>query len=325
MINTQTLLDKCKHRKHTIYCSDCSNSHHRKESTDTREFTPRLGQGELPTLDTTITESDFHEGVNIWNSLMSDYDGMLYAKVEGERDHLYATTLSDQWRYFANSQRYRNKEGLTIATNSRRWIALRDGFVDACLPISDTLANSMMDREITLHRWLKDYAKQLKYIHCAQWMLGSGGFNTISTSSIVSLESTLRKQYDYLINFAEDMIERNRDNRNQPVEHISLYTPKPMQRKGLVNRSQLYVESTRASGERGRATSYRTLAERLPAYPADGSTICQARCKCHWRFNNRTGDLSYFLAYWRLNPFAKHCATCITYSFLWSPLRVYRF
>ena len=168
--------------------------------------------------------------------------------------------------------------------------------------------------------------------HLALWMFGSGGYNTMDSTSLVVLVDTLRVQFDYLTSFGQAILQGNRPEAPSGVfpfgkqrQHISLYTPRSLQRQGVINRSTLYVESGTASGERGKVVSYRRFTDELPQYPGDGSQICRTRCRCHWRFNFNTSDASFYHAFWRLNARAKHCTTCLGNVVRWNPITILRF
>ena len=91
-----------------------------------------------------------------------------------------------------------------------------------------------MDREITLHEWLRRMAVIIRDTHLAMYMLGAGGYNAIDQTAVITLESTLREQFDYLRSFAGEILSLNRGRVRQ---HVSLYTPEPIRRAGR-NQSQ---------------------------------------------------------------------------------------
>ena len=94
----------------------------------------------------------------------------------------------------------------------------------------------MFERTITLHEWLRRMALVVRDTHLALWLFGS--YNTMDTSSIVTLGNTLRFQYEYLTAFGQAILAGNRPEAVSGVfpfgrqrQHISLYTPRTLQRQ----------------------------------------------------------------------------------------------
>ena len=298
-----------------------------------RNFTPRLASGGLPVLAgyAELESSGFQSAIDRWDSVMSEYKRILYARVVGERESLFGVIIKGDWRFYARTSFYRNRDtGEQI--RDREWVRIRDDFTDALYPDVIDACESMFERAITLHEWLRRMAVIVRDTHLALWLWGSGGYNTMDSTSLVVLADTLRVQFDYLTSFGQAILAGNRPEAPSGVfpfgkqrQHISLYTPRSMQRQGVVNRSTLYVEAGTASGERGKVVSYRRFTDELPQYPGDGNQICRTRCRCHWRFNFDTSDRSFYHAFWRLNARAKHCTTCVGNAVRWSPITILRF
>ena len=298
-----------------------------------RQFTPRLGSGGLPDLHTLVElePPSLQSAIVRWDRVMPGYAKILYARVIGERESLFDVIVRGDWKFMARTSHYQNRvTGERV--KDREWVRLRDDFTDAMYPEVIRECELMFDREITLHEWLRRIAVAVRDTHLALWLFGSGGYNTLDSTSLVVLGDTLRIQYDFLQAFGQAILSGNRPDAPSGVfpfgrqrQHISMYTPRSLQRQGVINRTTLYVESGTASGERGKVVSYRRLTDELPAYPGDGSQICQMRCRCHWRFNFASPDPGYYHAFWRLNALAKHCPTCLSNAAAWSPLTVVRF
>lgn len=56
----------------------------------------------------------------------------------------------------------------------------------------------------------------------------------------------------------------------------------------------------------------------LPAYPADGSTLCGTNDLCLWTFNKVDGGWDCF---WVLRA-DEHCPTCLRRAVAWNPLQI---
>ena len=296
---------------------------------DNRNFTPRLGQGDLPDLFdyAVIDASDFQRAMQVWDARMPGYDNLLSCEFVGDRQGLYSSIVEGDWRWLERSHRYRNRKDSTVI-NDGKWVELRDDFTDAMHSPTTLVTNEMMDRDITLHEWARRMAVLIRDSHLALFMFGCGGYNGISQDGVISIETALRGQYDFLRSFAQQIIDKNRGGDRQEDETGAFAVLRPFLRGGIINRSILYIESATGSAERGRATTYGKMTEELPAYPGDGSTICMTRCRCHWRFNfsPEGGGGSVIHAFWRLRARdRRNCFTCLQRARDWNPYRVLTF
>lgn len=94
----------------------------------------------------------------------------------------------------------------------------------------------------------------------------------------------------------------------------------PLHEAQIAARSRMYVSSAREAFERGKRRA--AGAPELPAYPADGSTICKSRCQCGWQLEevkDADGNTIAWNAYWRLSP-VESCETCLGRGATWNPL-----
>ena len=291
-----------------------------------RNFMPRLGQGDLPTLAdaSQLTRVSFLRAGETWNIRMPGYHGMLFSLVRDPiAEGIFVPILdeNDGWYWLANVQRYRNMKTGDVV-NDRKFVQLRDRFTDAQNLHVTAISTQMAQREITLHEWVRQMGVAIKHAHLAMWMLGSGGYNTIGNEMVDSLTDTLRTQYSYFHSFAQEILKENRPDANRQ----SLQTRAPVTMRGLINRAIMYVESSTASAERGRFVTYQAFPYQLPAYPGDGSMICLTNCRCHWRIRLIPGEDSFFHAFWRLKRRdRRNCETCIQYAEQWNPFTVLRF
>ena len=76
------------------------------------------------------------------------------------------------------------------------------------------------------------------------------------------------------------------------------------------------METATAAHEKGKAASFDIV---LPEYPADGSQICKARCRCRWEIDEKKDTIE---AFWLLNVAAKHCDTCLSNAARWAPYTI---
>jgi len=265
-----------------------------------------------------FTDAEIADASDTWDELMPDYAGLLDADYIPEDDGaksagVYRVGAGTQrfgnvltygarrplaegenpWEYDAGSRRYRDKRtGRWLSHN--RMIAMRDDYVAAYETRVAGLAERVMSGDMTLQQWERGMRTELKSLHIGQYELGRGGRKAMTQSDWGRLGAEMRKQYGYLNGFASE---------------VATGSLSPAQ---VATRSQLYVEASTASYERGRAAAHRLV---LPAYPGDGSTQCRVNCKCHWRI---TEDQTKWDCYWTLGQ-AEHCEDCVTRSQTWAP------
>ena len=132
----------------------------------------------------------------------------------------------------------------------------------------------------------------------AQYLLGRGGKNTITAGDLTNINSLIKNQFSFFQKFAEEI-------RNGELTGAK-----------ILQRVRMYGEAATNGYEQAKATSHGIT---LPEYPGDGQQICLSNCRCHWRLED---DGDFVDAYWVMNPFAEHCATCLSNSQKWNPLRV---
>lgn len=140
---------------------------------------------------------------------------------------------------------------------------------------------------------------QIKDEYLRQYILGRGGRNNMTQRDWGIVGRQLRDQYAFLDNLT-----------NQIASGV--YEDNVA---GLHNRLNLYIESAQQAYSTAQ-TEDRGI-PRLSQVPADGQTICMTRCKCTLEFVRTVLGWHIF---WRLNPSAAHCTSCLSLAAAWSPL-----
>ena len=191
-----------------------------------RNFRPRVGQGDLPELATyaVLAAKHFRSAVELWNARMPGYENLLLARFIGDppRGQTIFDSIEDgDWSWLQRSRRYRNRETQQTIPH-RKYLDLRDGFTDSLYSDVDAIGTELVEREITVHEYLRRMAKLIRNAHLGAWMLGGGGYNADTPSDVISLEQTLRVQYDYLLDFGRDIIEGNRPDLRQEQLQLNL-------------------------------------------------------------------------------------------------------
>ena len=146
--------------------------------TDERDFTPRLGHGDLPDLSdyAVVSGAHFQRAMELWDMEMPDYENLLSCELVSDREGIYTPIVEGDWRWLERSHRYRNRKTGEVV-NDGKWVEIRDDFTDAMHRPVIRLTEQMTDREITLHGWLRQMAATIRDTHLAMFMLGCGGYN----------------------------------------------------------------------------------------------------------------------------------------------------
>lgn len=142
------------------------------------------------------------------------------------------------------------------------------------------------------------FKQELKYSWLQQGILGKGGRDQMDFSDWGYIGRQLRDEYELIDGFVVTL-----DNLSEAQ---------------IRARAANYFRASRAAFERGYVRSFGI--PDLPAYPADGSSICMNGDGCRWIIIEREGA-GNFDCYWTLGA-TEHCPTCIDRAIEWSPLEV---
>ena len=245
-----------------------------------------------------VTSVILASAIEVFESEFKDYKNLLNARVTGmTMTDAIDTVRKGDWTWNQLTKRYHNiKTKITI--NQMAKLELRNDFIDVQRGSFDDLVDDLGQARISVQEWVLEMRKRVRNINAAQYMLAKGGRNAMFSEDIDALTDIILNQYKYLQQFGED-VRRGK---------LSL--------KQIKARSELYMESSTAAHERGKAASFGI---ELPEYPGDGNQICKARCRCRWKINDSGNNTK---AYWTLNPAAQHCKSCLRNAEKWAPYTI---
>ena len=207
-------------------------------------------------------------------------------------------TPRKEFQWNAKRKKYTYKES-GRALSVQRINQLRDEYIKEQLSWAEGLAQQVSSGQISAEAWESEMAQRLKKSASAEYMLGRGGINAMTSDDMKNIETVLRGQYTYLQGFAEEL--------------------PGLSEAQIRARSQLYFESTRQMHERGKASGWEVEGY-LPCFPGDGDTRCKSNCKCSWEFEENRSET---LCYYRLNS-GEHCEDCADRSVLYNPFVITR-
>lgn len=280
------------------------------------KFTPRGHNKQLPSdSDVVIDEKVIDDAIEFFESLieeevneqereeLKELFGILLSRPVGENNTEEQPLYQDyhtNWEYDQESKEYRNKEIGEILTSTETDL-LQLKFMDLFILSLITDTTSMILAEIAIQTWFERVGIKLIRGMSSHYMFGRGGKNLLTTYSIENIKLILQNNKTYLKKFAEEILTGN------------------LSGAQILQRIQMYGEAVTEGYERAKAHSYNV---EMPEYPADGMQNCLSKCRCRWILEDDPNDPDYVLGYWKVNPKAEHCKTCLFNQREWNPIRM---
>ena len=279
-------------------CYECENLEPDGERAAT--ISPDGSEDPLPVVPANfeVTAVFLESAIEAFEEELPDYKNLLNARVTGmTQTDAIGTVKKGDWIWNQLTKRYRNsKTKKTVTSNTI--LQLRDDFLDLKRGTFSTLTDDLINSRITVQEWLLDMRKRVRDVNNAEYMLARGGRNAMYQTDLDALSDIIATQFDYLQQFGEDV------------------RAGKLSASQITARSEMYIESATAAHEKGKAASFDI---ELPEYPADGSQICRARCRCRWEIEDKGDSIE---AFWRMNIAAKHCDSCLANAAKWAPYTI---
>ena len=275
-------------KKHLL-CSCCGHKHFHVHVHQKVLITPDGALDPIPDIGTVaVSATTLDNAIEVFNEIFDEYEDMLTASVLNMSvTDVLDTIEGSDWQWNQNTHRYRNTATNTIITENTL-IGLRDTMIDSWRERVQGLADDLIEGKLTVQEWTLQMRREVSYIFSDEYMLAKGGRNAMFQADLDAIEDMLRTQYAFLQEFAEDV------------------RTGTLSKAQIAARSELYLDSSTQSHERGKAARHGLV---LPYYPGDGSQICGARCRCRWDIDETDDE---FLCTWLLNAAKKHCDTCLS-------------
>lgn len=241
-----------------------------------------------------LTSENFEQAAALWNENLDDtYEDLLLAQVTDVQQSDVLDAADSDWEWSLADESFET-EGTTLTKEQQ--IELRDLFTDVVKPIIAQISDGLEDGRKSVQQWLLEMRNAVRDVHLAQFLFGKGGINTVIQEDIDRVNERVKDQWLYLQDFARAIV----------AGSLSI--------RQIRARAANYGESSTRNFSEGRARAYNLV---LPNYPADGTTECLIRCRCHWRLE-KVDDETYN-AFWTLDPLAQHCPTCLRYAATYDP------
>jgi hypothetical protein len=156
-----------------------------------------------------------------------------------------------------------------------------------------TLGDLLINRKISLAAWQEETAYALKSLHIRQAILARGGADKMVANDYLQVARTLKEEYGYLRNFAQDITE-GQVSKAQFQSRLSLYAQKSRVSWELANK-QNFVNNNYTIMERLLGATDRHCSDCLRYAAAGPQPIgwlpmptqgckCKASCQCTVRY-----------------------------------------
>ena len=298
--NWKLATDSLETDKHFCWDLDCPQCGIDPEGERAATISPDGSEQPLPAVpsDFEVTAVFLESAIESFEDALPDYKNMLNAKVTGmTQTDAIDTVKKGDWVWNQLTKRYRNsKTKKTVSANTV--LQLRDDLIDLKRDTFSDLTDDLINSRITVQEWVHDMRKRIRDVNNAQYMLARGGRNAMFQTDLDALSEIIKDQFGYLQQFGEE-IRAGKLSASQ-----------------ITARSELYMETSTRAHEQAKAASFDI---ELPEYPADGSQICKARCRCRWEIVEKKDTIE---AFWLLNVAAKHCDSCLSNAAKWAPYTI---
>ena len=277
-------------------CSCCGNKHLNVHIQRKVAITPDGALDPIPAIPAvTVSAQTLDTAIETFDELFSEYENLLRATVINmSASDVLETVTEGDWQWNQTTHRYRNIETNRILTENTL-IGLRDEMIDTWRVRVQDLADALGEGRLTVQEWTLQMRREVSHVFSDEYLLAKGGRNALFQADLDAIEDMLTTQFGFLQNFAEEV------------------KAGELSKAQIAARSELYLDSGTQAHERGKASRYGIT---LPTYPADGSQICRARCRCRWDIDETDDE---FLATWLVNAAARHCETCLTNAATYKP------
>lgn len=194
--------------------------------------------------------------------------------------------LTAQYNYDNSAQRWRNSSDGRFVSHGSVVDEMRV-HQQATHSTLEALTNQLYNGQINLSRWQIAVASELKDAHLAQAIFGAGGRANMGFAEFGRVGQTLREQYAFLNNFAQQIAD-GKVSLNQALARINMY--------GNAIQQSYWAEYAQANKEKkfkyvlhpaehcdtcvARAAGNPYTFDNLQGYPGDGSTKCKANDMC---------------------------------------------
>jgi hypothetical protein len=159
---------------------------------------------------------------------------------------------------------------------------------DATHSTLESLTRSLYSGDISLSQWQIAVASELKDAHLAQSMFAVGGRANMGFAEFGRVGQTLREQYGFLSQFADD-IAAGKVSEAMALSRIAHFGDSAKQSywneyadksTGLIDWILGAFDERNCNLCPQYAANSPYTKETLPARPADGTTPCKGRCRC---------------------------------------------
>lgn len=199
------------------------------------------------------------------------------------------------WLWNPTKRLFQNiAKGITLT--KAQLIKARDTFVTARAPTLAAITDRLIKGDISLTQWEGEMQQAIADQFTAQYLLGRGGTDAMTDADKAALAGAIAEQFGFLRTFTQD-IAGGRLSAAQIGARAAMYGESSVQAHGMGQGAAFGID--------------------LPCWPADGGTVCNARCRCSWDISD-TGDA--IEATWQTVGGNRVCDGCEERGAMYNPL-----
>lgn len=201
------------------------------------------------------------------------------------------TATISQFAYDAKLLRYRDlKTGRIVSAQKVR--AAVDTVIDVETQRIRAISQRLVNGEINLAEWQIQTSTLLKHLHVAMGIAASGGVNAVTPSDLGFIGSEIKKQYQFLRKFAQEIKSGKQKLDGSLIARSALYTQssrgifeKVRERAGI-NAGRTEIRNVLGSSDHCHGASNGCIEQQARGWVPIGQLVpvgerlCMANCRC---------------------------------------------
>lgn len=207
------------------------------------------------------------------------------------RNNLTAHPAANQYRYSTQAHRYIGQDGRFVPAKAVR--SAVDNVIAGANQSIQSLSKQLQAGEITLAKWQTSMMQETKILHVANGLAALGGQKQASASDLGYMGSLVKKQYQYLNDFAKDIASGVQKLDGNFLARVKLYAEAGRGSYSAIEQREMKLggksQSKRLLGVadhcpdcvRFASMGWRPIGE-LPVIGQD--TVCKVNCHCELIF-----------------------------------------
>lgn len=204
---------------------------------------------------------------------------------------------ADRFVFRESDGTYRTLEGRIVPSHVIRLAA--DEGIQSSRTYVETLTRQLRDGDIPLSRWQQEMMQEIKDAHLNMASIAKGGYQQMGPADFERVQQTVRQEYEYLRNFAQQISEGEVALDGRAVSRAGMYVDASRQTHHRVERLEMqkrgYNQERNILGVAEHCPECVELSNRgddgwVPSgtLPEIGNRQCRSNCKCQIVYRSTT-------------------------------------